>query len=48
MDEKKFRLWMEKNKSYNTARTYTARCIRLKMKWELILMSSMKKMKEIV
>mgnify|MGYP004469725701 FL=1 len=29
MDEKNFRLWMEKNKSYNTARTYTARCIRV-------------------
>lgn len=29
MDEKNFRIWMEKQKSYHTARTYTARCIRV-------------------
>ena len=29
MDERNFRLWMEENKNYHTARTYTARCIRV-------------------
>lgn len=29
MDERNFRIWMEKEKSYHTARTYTARCMRV-------------------
>ncbi len=29
MDERNFRLWMEENKNYHTARTYAARCIRV-------------------
>lgn len=29
MDERNFRLWMEKEKNYHTARTYTSRCIRV-------------------
>lgn len=29
MDERNFRLWMEESKNYHTARTYTARCIRV-------------------
>lgn len=29
MDERNFRLWMEEDKNYHTARTYTARCIRV-------------------
>ena len=29
MDERNFRLWMETTKNYHTARTYTARCIRV-------------------
>ena len=29
MDERNFRLWMEKSKTYHTARTYSARCIRV-------------------
>ncbi len=29
MDERNFRLWMEETKNHHTARTYTARCIRV-------------------
>lgn len=35
MDERNFRLWMETNKDYHTARTYTARCHRVEMNVDL-------------
>lgn len=37
MDERNFRLWMEENKNYHTARTYTARCIRVENEMEIDL-----------
>lgn len=29
MDEKAYRMWLEQEKDYNTARTYAARCFRI-------------------
>lgn len=37
MDERNFRLWMQKNKNYHTARTYTARCIRVENEMQIDL-----------
>ena len=37
MDERNFRLWMEEKKNYHTARTYTARCIRVEGEMEIDL-----------
>lgn len=37
MDERNFRLWMEERKGYHTARTYTARCVRVEMEMEIDL-----------
>ena len=37
MDERNYRLWMEKNKSYHTARTYTARCMRVEAEMKIDL-----------
>ena len=37
MREKEFRIWMEKSKGYHTARTYTARCIRVESEMKVNL-----------
>lgn len=37
MDERNFRLWMETTKNYHTARTYTARCIRVETEMNINL-----------
>lgn len=37
MDERNFRLWMETTKNYHTARTYTARCIRVETEMSINL-----------
>lgn len=37
MDERNFRIWLEKQKNYHTARTYTARCMRIEAEMEVDL-----------
>lgn len=37
MDEKNYRLWMEKSKDYQTARTYAARCLRVEIEMKIDL-----------
>lgn len=43
MDDINFRLWMEKNKNYHTARTYTSRCIRVENEMGINLDEQFKK-----
>ena len=37
MDERKFRIWMESQNQYHTARTYTARCHRVEIEMQINL-----------
>ena len=37
MDERNYRLWMEKRKDFHTARTYTSRCIRVELEMNIDL-----------
>lgn len=37
MDERNFRIWLEKQKNFHTARTYAARCMRIEGEMEVDL-----------